>query len=99
MELRIAPTQLGNLISIKALRVQVEKEGAELDISQLSAAAWSLEPKSVESLLTRIRKGRRTLKEVTGIAPLYGIKTGFSDVLHGGSTAHRRTDDCDPQGR
>ena len=67
-------------LRIDDLSVQIEKEGAELDINQLGAEAWTLEPKSVDSLLTRIRKGRRTLKEVIGLAPLYGIKTGLNEA-------------------
>jgi len=68
-------------LRIDDLSVQIEKEGAELDISQLSAESWRLEPKDVDSLLTRIREGRRTLKELTGIAPLYGIKTGLNEAF------------------
>jgi len=63
------------------LSVQIEREGADWDISQLSAESWRLEPRSVDSFLTRIREGRSTLKEVTGIAPLYGIKTGLNEAF------------------
>ena len=68
-------------LRIDDLSVQIEKEGAELDISQLSAESWRLEPKDVDSLLAHIREGRRTLKEVTGVTPLYGIKTGFNEAF------------------
>jgi SAM-dependent methyltransferase len=68
-------------LRIDDLSVQIEKEGAELDINQLSAESWRLEPKVVDSLLARIREGRRTLKEVTGVAPLYGIKTGLNEAF------------------
>jgi hypothetical protein len=68
-------------LRIDDLSVQIEKEGAELDISQLGADSWRLEPKSVDSLLTQIREGRRTLKEVIGIAPMYGIKTGLNEAF------------------
>ncbi len=68
-------------LRIDDLSVQIEREGSEMDISQLDAQSWRLEPKAVDSLLTRIREGRRTLKEVTGIAPLYGIKTGLNEAF------------------
>ncbi|MCX6914391.1 MAG: Eco57I restriction-modification methylase domain-containing protein, partial [Verrucomicrobia bacterium] len=68
-------------LRIDDLSVQIEREGAELDISQLSAESWRLEPRDVDSLLSKIREGRRTLKKVTGIAPLYGIKTGLNEAF------------------
>src|ERR1019366_5731276 len=68
-------------LRIDDLSVQIEREGAELDIGRLSAESWRLEPKAVDSLLRRIREGRRTLKEVTGVAPFYGIKTGLNEAF------------------
>jgi hypothetical protein len=44
----------------------------------------------VDSLLTRIREGRRTLKQVTGIAPLYGIKTGLNEAFLIDDTCKRK---------
>ncbi len=61
--------------------MQIEKEGTELELAQLRSGGWQLEPTGVESLLARIREGRRTLKELTGIAPLYGIKTGLNEAF------------------
>jgi len=68
-------------LRIDDLSVQIEKEGSEMDISELGAELWKLEPKSVDSLLARIREGRHTPKEVTGIAPLYEIRTGLNEAF------------------
>ena len=68
-------------LRIDDLSVQIEKEGTEMDISQLGVESWMLEPKTVNALLSKIRDGRRTLKEVTGVAPLYGIKTGLNEAF------------------
>jgi SAM-dependent methyltransferase len=68
-------------LRIDDLSVQIEREGADLDMSQLATGSWRLEPQSVDLLLARIREGRRTLKEVAGIAPLYGIKTGLNEAF------------------
>lgn len=68
-------------LRIDDLSVQIEKEGAELAMGQLGVEGWRLEPSSVESLLRRISDGRRTLKEVTRVTPMYGIKTGLNEAF------------------
>jgi type I restriction-modification system DNA methylase subunit len=45
--------------------------------SALTAGSWELESPALRALRTKIRKGRKTLKEVYG-SPLYGIKTGLN---------------------
>jgi hypothetical protein len=68
-------------LRIDDLSVQIEKEGADLEMSQLSVDSWRLEPRMVDALLRKIREGHATLKEFTGIAPLYGIKTGLNEAF------------------
>src|ERR1019366_7659988 len=41
-------------LRIDDLSVQIEMEGADLDLAQLTGESWQLEPKDVDSLLTRI---------------------------------------------
>jgi hypothetical protein len=43
----------------------------------LGAGSWELENPALRALRDRIKKGRKTLKEVYG-SPLYGIKTGLN---------------------
>ena len=43
----------------------------------LGAGSWELENPALRALRDKIRKGRKTLKEVYG-SPLYGIKTGLN---------------------
>lgn len=45
--------------------------------SALTAASWELEDPALRALRTKIRKGKKTLKEVYD-SPLYGIKTGLN---------------------
>jgi len=45
--------------------------------SALTAGSWELESPALRTLRAKIRKGRKTLKEVYG-SPLYGIKTGLN---------------------
>ncbi len=45
--------------------------------SVLGAGSWELENSALRALRDKIRKGRKTLKEVHG-SPLYGIKTGLN---------------------
>ncbi len=45
--------------------------------SGLTSGSWELESPALRALRAKIRKGRKTLKEVYG-SPLYGIKTGLN---------------------
>ncbi|MDX0451243.1 N-6 DNA methylase [Sinorhizobium medicae] len=54
-----------------------EKAAAPYPQAALGAGSWELENTALRVLRDKIRKGRKTLKEVYG-APLYGIKTGLN---------------------
>jgi len=54
-----------------------EKAAGPYPQSALGAGSWELENTALRALRGKIRKGRKTLKEVYG-APLYGIKTGLN---------------------
>jgi len=45
--------------------------------SALTAGSWELESPALRALRTKIRKGRKTLKEIYG-SPFAGIKTGYN---------------------
>jgi methylase of polypeptide subunit release factors len=68
-------------LKIDDLSSQIELEGEEMDIGQLGIKGWSLEGKSVDALLTRIRRENGSLKESIGCSPLYGIKTGLNEAF------------------
>lgn len=68
-------------LRIDDLSVQIDKEGQEMDIEQLSIESWQLEPKAVAELLQKIRGTGKPLKSIVGSAPQYGIKTGFNDAF------------------
>lgn len=46
----------------------------------LSSGSWELENPELQALRSKIRKGRKTLKQVYG-SPLYGIKTGLNEAF------------------
>ncbi|MEQ8283444.1 MAG: N-6 DNA methylase [Parvibaculum sp.] len=46
----------------------------------LGDGSWELENSSLRALRDKIRKGKKTLKEVYG-SPLYGIKTGLNEAF------------------
>ncbi|MDP2332671.1 MAG: Eco57I restriction-modification methylase domain-containing protein [Reyranella sp.] len=47
----------------------------------LSPDGWMLEPKSVLSLLERLKAQNPSLKEYAGTVPQYGLKTGFNEAF------------------
>jgi hypothetical protein len=65
-------------LRIDDLSVQIEKEGADMELAQLTADTWQLEPKEVSSLLEMIGKQGVPLREFSGVEPLSGIKTGLN---------------------
>lgn len=54
-----------------------EKAAGPYPQTALGAGSWELENASLRALRDKIRKGRKTLKDVYG-SPLYGIKTGLN---------------------
>jgi hypothetical protein len=68
-------------LRIDDLSVQIEKEGAEMDIEQLGIESWQLEPKAVSELLQKIRSIGKPLKAFAGVKPLRGIVTGCNEAF------------------
>jgi hypothetical protein len=67
-------------LRIDNLSVQFEREGADMELAQLGADGWQLEPKEVFSLLDKVSKRGVPLREFLETEPLSGIKTGFNDA-------------------
>ena len=67
-------------LRIDDLSVQIEKEGSDMDLSQLGASGWQLEPKGVFSLLDKILSRGVPLREFVRTEPLSGIKTALNDA-------------------
>ncbi len=68
-------------LRIDDLSVQIEKEGAEMDLSQLVADGWQLEPKTVFQLLNKISARAEPLHESVKTEPLRGILTGLNEAF------------------
>ncbi|MGO9199693.1 MAG: Eco57I restriction-modification methylase domain-containing protein [Limisphaerales bacterium] len=67
-------------LRIDDLSVQIQREGADIEVAQLTGDTWQLEPKEVFSLLDRISKQGIPLREFTGVEPLSGVKTGLNEA-------------------
>ena len=68
-------------LRVDDLSVQITKEGVEVDRGRLRGEAWSLEPKSVNDLLEKIRSRGSPLAEYAGVKPYRGILTGLNDAF------------------
>jgi methylase of polypeptide subunit release factors len=68
-------------LRIDDLSVQIEKEGANMDVSQLSDAGWQLEPKEVFHLLKKIGEAGMPLQEMSRVEPLRGLLTGLNEAF------------------
>lgn len=68
-------------LRIDDLSVQIEKEGAEMRLSQLGANAWQLEPSAVFALLQKITNTGKALKTFAGVKPLRGVVTGCNEAF------------------
>jgi methylase of polypeptide subunit release factors len=68
-------------LRIDDLTVQIEKEGAELDVEQLKAEGWQLEKREVMALLSRICSIGVPLAKFIGSDPIYGLKTGCNEAF------------------
>ncbi|MFO1438777.1 MAG: N-6 DNA methylase [Verrucomicrobiaceae bacterium] len=68
-------------LRIDDLSVQIDKEGAELDLDQLTSEGWQLERSEVMTLMARIRATGVTLQKFVGCDPIYGLKTGCNDAF------------------
>jgi hypothetical protein len=68
-------------LRIDDLSVQIEREGTELELTQLQAEGWQLEPTGVVHLLQKIRDVGKPLKEVGGVKAHRGILTGLNEAF------------------
>lgn len=62
----------------------------------LSSGSWELESAALKALRDKIRKGRKTLKQVYG-SPLYGIKTGLNEAFVIDTPTKNRLCEQDPK--
>ena len=67
-------------LRIDDLSVQIEIQGADMDLDQLAPTGWQLEPRGVFSLLDKLGQAGAPLRTYVGTEPLSGIKTGFNDA-------------------
>jgi len=67
-------------LRIDDLSVQIEREGADIEVAQLGADTWQLEPKEVFSLLRKMSEQGVPLREFARAEPLSGIKTGLNEA-------------------
>ncbi len=68
-------------LRIDDLSTQIEREGVEMGLSQLSSEAWQLESKFVVNLLKKIQKRTESLSDFARVKPYRGILTGFNQVF------------------
>lgn len=61
-------------------RASFEKKAEPYPQGALSSGSWELESPALKALRDKIKKGRKTLKELYG-PPLYGIKTGLNEAF------------------
>ncbi len=68
-------------LRIDDLSVQIEREGAELDLAQLRSEGWQLEPVDVVQLLNKIENAGTPLEEWAGVKAYRGILTGLNEAF------------------
>lgn len=68
-------------LRIDDLSVQIEKEGADMDVAQLAAESWQLEPIEVVRLFNKLREAGTPLGKLDGVQAYRGILTGFNEAF------------------
>ena len=68
-------------LHIDDLSRQIEGEGVELPLSQLTADGWQLEPGGVNALLEKIQGKGVPLAEFAGARPYRGVVTGCNEAF------------------
>jgi hypothetical protein len=68
-------------LRIDDLSVQIEREGTELELTQLRGEGWQLEQTGVVHLLQKIRDAGKPLREVDGVKAYRGILTGLNEAF------------------
>jgi len=68
-------------LRIDNLSEQIQSEGFSVPRVNFSRDAWTFEPQAGTDLLEKIREAGIPLADFCGVAPVYGIKTGFNDAF------------------
>ena len=68
-------------LRIDDLSVQIAREGADMNLAQLSADGWQLEPIDVQRLTDKIRSVGVRLKDFVGAGPYRGVTTGLNEAF------------------
>lgn len=68
-------------LRISDLGEQIAAEGFDMERTLLRSEAWSLVPKKVIALMTKLRSESVSLAKYSCVKPLMGIKTGFNDAF------------------
>ncbi|HEY8506050.1 MAG TPA: TaqI-like C-terminal specificity domain-containing protein, partial [Gemmataceae bacterium] len=84
-------------LRVDDLSRQIEAEGFPIPRARLGAEPWSLEPPGVAELMEKIRRTGLPLREFAGVAPLYGIKTGFNEAFLMDTPTKERLVAADPK--
>ncbi len=84
------------LLRISDLSQQIETEGYEIQRNRFTADAWSLEPKGVYDLISKIKGNGVPLSEHVGTKPLMGIKTGLNEAFLIDTPTRKALVDRDP---
>ncbi|KZD12389.1 hypothetical protein AUP43_16535 [Oceanibaculum pacificum] len=61
-------------------RASFDKRAEVFPQDALSSGSWELESPALKAVRDKIKRGRKTLKEIYG-SPLYGIKTGLNEAF------------------
>ncbi|HEX7859922.1 MAG TPA: N-6 DNA methylase [Verrucomicrobiae bacterium] len=84
-------------LRIDDLSVQIEKQGVELKLAQLSGSAWQLEASSVTGLFEQLRDRGVPLRNFLRAEPIYGLKTGCNAAFFVSSSERQRLIAADPK--
>jgi len=68
-------------LRIDDLSTQIDEDGFDVPLSQVSNSPWRLEPREVEDLIEKLRTVGIPLSEFSGCKPLYGVKTGCNEAF------------------
>lgn len=68
-------------LRINDLNRQIDEDGFDVPLSQVSNSPWRLEPREVEDLIEKLKTVGIPLSEFSGCKPLYGVKTGCNEAF------------------
>lgn len=84
-------------LRIDDLSMQIDREGAKMDVEQLGVASWQLEPAEVTALLSKVWQSGKPLKRFAGVKPLRGIVTGCNEAFLIDTKARNELVSVDPK--